>query len=696
LSHAGNLITQPGSSIVTDDRVRAEREFRQPAPSRNGSDDRSTATVRFDRVLPGDCDRVGSFRLRGDATASALSGCAAMRPLHGVPARFVPEELKGCSRENRQMIDLSYLRQEAPAEYLIDSGDVLAIYIESVLGQRAQPQINQPLDTTRPPTLGYPLTVRDDGTLSLPLIQPISVRGKTIPKIERDIRYAYTIQRRLLLPGQDRILVTLHKPRQHRILVIRQEIQSDVLTGVSVSGGALGTAKKGTGHVVSLPAYKNDVLNALVQSGGLPGLDAENVVYIMRGRRAQKATPRPTQLQPTRPQPQQVRPPYAPQNPAIQPGYQPPPTYQRQPATLPGGPLPQPGYGPQSAISPAAKNNSHLTADSRIIVRAQSPDMAQAPPSGRYGAGIQQVDYRTGPPGSVDQFSPSGREQLTPLSTQQVADLAYHKASSSIIGRVVQAPFQRLFNRGGGVSQAECSTCQTSPMMSPQMMTQSPQMAPQFAQQPPMMQQQFQQPMRPQQQFSQPPQQQWQQPASWTNAKQIARGNFCNQQNSLRIPLRLEEYETVNFSEQDIILEDGDIVFIASRDNELFYTGGLLGGGEYTLPRDRDLDILEAIAIAESNNRSGAGAGSSALNSDVSISPSEAIILRQLPNGTQVPILVDLYRARTRASERINIQPGDYIILQYTKMEAVGAFIERHILESALFGVAASQFNSGR
>jgi protein involved in polysaccharide export with SLBB domain len=615
-----------------------------------------------------------------------------MRPLHGVPARFLPEELKGCSRENQQMIDLSYLRQEAPAEYMIDSGDVLAIYIESVLGQRAQPQINQPLDTTRPPTLGYPLTVRDDGTLSLPLIQPIVVRGKTIPQIERDIRYAYTIQRRLLLPGQDRILVTLHKPRQHRILVIRQEIQSDVLSGVSVSGGALGTAKKGTGHVVSLPAYKNDVLNALVQSGGLPGLDAENVVYIMRGRRTPKATP---QLQQ-----QRIPPTFRPPNPALQPGYRPPPTYQQQPATLPGGPLPQPGYGPVSAISPAAAIDAQLTADSEIIVRAQSPDMAQPLPGGRYNSGIQQIGYRTGPSRSANQFSTGGPEQLTPLSTQQVVDLAYHKASSSLVGRVVQAPFQKLFNRGGGVSQAGCSTCQTAPMMSPQMMTPAPQMQPQFtqpqfAQPQPMMQQQFPQPT-PQQQFSQPPQQHWQRPASWANVKQIARGNYCNQQNSIRIPLRLAEYETVNFSENDIILEDGDIVFIASRDNELFYTGGLLGGGEYTLPRDRDLDILEAIAIAESNNRSGGGAGSSALNSDVSISPSEAIILRQLPNGTQVPILVDLYRARTRASERINIQPGDYIIVQYTKMEAVGAFIERHILESALFGVAASQFNSNR
>jgi len=624
-------------------------------------------------------------------TLSALSGCAAIRPLHGVPARFLPEELKGCSRENRQMIDLSYLRQQAPAEYMVDSGDVLAIYIESVLGQRDQPPINQPLDTTQPPTLGYPLTVRDDGTLSLPLIQPIFVRGKTIPQVEREIRHAYTIGRRLLLPGQDRIIVTLHKPRQHRILVIRQELQSDLLSGVSVSGGSLGTAKKGTGHVVSLPAYKNDVLNALVQSGGLPGLDAENVVYIMRGRRA-----RPAPAQPLR-QPQQSQPTFGQPNPAMQPRYQPTPIqqqpYQQQPVQLPGGPLPQPGYGPMSALSPTNRNDSSLASESGLIVRAQSPDMAQAPPDGRgrYGSNIQQVDYRTGPSRPVDQFSTNSPEQLTPLSTRQVMDLAYYKASSSAVGRVVQAPFQKLLNRGGEVSQAGCSTCQT-PTVSPQMMLPAPQMAPQFAQQwqpPP---QQFQP-----QQFPQPaPQQQWQQPAGWANAQQIARGGYCNQQNSIRIPLRLEDFETVNFNEQDIILEDGDIVFIASRDDENFYTGGLLGGGEYTLPRDRDLDILEAIAIAEANNRQGGGSGSSALNSDVSISPSEAVILRKLPNGTQVPILVDLYRARTRASERINIQPGDYIIVQYTKMEAVGAFIERHILESALFGVAASQFNSNR
>ncbi|MHC4878950.1 MAG: hypothetical protein ACYTGL_21065, partial [Planctomycetota bacterium] len=86
-------------------------------------------------------------------------------------------------------------------------------------------------------------------------------------------------------PGQERILVTLHRARTHRVLVVRQEMQSDVLSAVGVANGTLGTTKKGTGHVVTLPAYKNDVMNALVMSGGLPGLDAQNVVYVIRGRR---------------------------------------------------------------------------------------------------------------------------------------------------------------------------------------------------------------------------------------------------------------------------------------------------------------------------------------------------------------------------------------------------------------------------
>ncbi len=503
---------------------------------------------------------------------SALTGCAAMRPLDGVPARYLPEELRGCSREDAQMIDLSLLRRSEPTQHVVDSGDVLAVYVENVLGRRDQPPINTSLDNTRPPTLGYPVMVQDDGTLSLPLIPPIMARGKTIPQIQRELVYSYTIQRRLLPPGQERILVTLHRARTHRVLVVRQETQSDIITAVGVASGTLGTTKKGTGHVVTLPAYKNDVMNALVMSGGLPGLDAQNVVYVIRGRKV----------------------PLVPQRLPLVRG--------QNPGIAPGVPS---GYAPARTHVPT--------------IQPQAPPANWQP----LPTAPQGQPYRVQPP--VPHAPPAGANIVIPPG-------------------------------------------QPGHSWQPVPGIQQPAIAPAPAN--------------------------WQPPPIWNNVSQIATGAYCSGPNVIRIPLRLQSHESPQISEADVTLYDGDIVFIASRDDELFYTGGLLGGGEYTLPRDRDVDILEAIAIAEQSQNNQQGSGRSALNSDVAISPSEAIILRKLPNGTQVPILVDLYRARRYPAERINIQPGDYILVQYTKLEAVGAFIERHILESALFGVAAAQVNA--
>jgi hypothetical protein len=167
-----------------------------------------------------------------------------------------------------------------------------------------------------------------------------------------------------------------------------------------------------------------------------------------------------------------------------------------------------------------------------------------------------------------------------------------------------------------------------------------------------------------------------------------------------KIPVRLAPGEQARFTEREIILEDGDIVFIESRDTEIFYTGGLLGGGQYTLPRDYDLDVLGAVAIAQAGQNAGgatrATGGITALNNDVTISASQAVILRKMPNGSQVPIKVDLYRALRHPDERVLMQPGDYLLLQYTPLEACGAFFERHLLEGALFGVAAAQVQGNR
>ena len=68
---------------------------------------------------------------------------------------------------------------------------------------------------------------------------------------------------------------------------------------------------------------------------------------------------------------------------------------------------------------------------------------------------------------------------------------------------------------------------------------------------------------------------------------------------------------------------------------------------------------------------------------------------KSLADGTQLPIMVDLYAALRDPAERIIIQPGDYLLLQYTCPEAVLAFVERHLLAGALFSLAAAQVQTG-
>lgn len=150
----------------------------------------------------------------------------------------------------------------------------------------------------------------------------------------------------------------------------------------------------------------------------------------------------------------------------------------------------------------------------------------------------------------------------------------------------------------------------------------------------------------------------------------------------VRIPLRMRPGEPVPFQPADIVLETGDIVFIESRDPEVFYTGGLLPSGEYPLPRDYDLDVLEAIAAVKGPIASGG-----VLTANFSISnqlipnniggpsPSLVVVLRRTSDGRQVPIRVDLNRAIRDARERILIQPGDVVLLQQTPGEAVERYL---------------------
>lgn len=455
----------------------------------NQTDGRSGDTLPGSRT-------VRSVRLAGWAAALlsiavGLPGCSSLGSFAGVPSvpvNRVPREFLGRSKEELVETNKLRLRQTPPEVYQLAANDILGIYIENVIGDPDEaPPVHFPEEDTRAPSIGYPIPVREDGSIALPLVDPIPVDGLTINQATEAIRKAYTVDRQILKPGSDRIIVTLMRKRHYRILVIREEAGLIAQSGPTNQGQTAGATKRGTGYAIDLPAYENDLLHALTETGGMPGLDAKNEVLIFRG-------------------------------------------------------------GTNGAFQ---------------------HDMELA----RLNNGI-------GPCGS-----------LIPLPEDP---------------------------------------------------------------------------------------------------------------NAIRIPLRFYPENPPRFTEEDIILGEGDVVYIPSREQEKFYTGGVLGGGEFLLPRDYDLNILQAVAIARGpvgSMGSGLGAiggngggGAYQQGGRSPIPPSRAIVIRTMPGLGEVPIRVDLNRALTDKSQRILIQPEDVIIVQYTCCEELANAALSLVQFNFLYGIGGQAF----
>ena len=675
-----------------------------------------------------------------------LAGCAAFYPLDGIPARYVPDDIKMGPPKGKQMIDLSLLTQRWDGIHLVDSGDVLAVYIGGVLGKIDEnPQVQIPTNTEFQPAAGVPVTVREDGTISLPMVGAIPVRGLTLRETEDSIRKSYTdhsLGMEFLQPGRERILVSLQRPRQTHVMVIRQDTRGEPMQNSAVGMLNIGTAKRGSGKLVHLPAYRNDVLNALIATDGLPGLDAENAVYIIR--------------------------------------------------RIPGGPAIDPLWGPDCDPESLIRKSKEL---SQPKIRGQNSndyvDQGQesrpagaiyidgAPRRAMRTTDTSMVSRMNSAPNSTPAVYPddewnyrspisSGRTNQNPFGIARQADQPSMNARTVITDHADPAwnsadertsprqARQQTFNRSfaqpddpdsgsyvdrdnqvqatsayqGMARDARSAAYRTDQTGDPQPIRNLPADQGIPASPPPVG---YSQPnsygsgvnwmppspasqgtdpsMAPRPGHSTPDIQATPGPSHDPNGLPLddgpdgpMEGEFgsggvavVDGRRILRIPIRLVPGERFDIRKEDVILHDGDIVFIESRDSEVFFTGGLLGGGQYTLPRDTELDIQRAISIATS--RPGGGAtrqlgGVSALNGDVTISPSTAIVIRRLPDGTEIPIKVNIYRARTDLSERINILPGDYLYLQYTPLEAVAAFLDRHLLEGALFGLVGAQLQN--
>jgi protein involved in polysaccharide export with SLBB domain len=428
--------------------------------------------------------RTAAFLLVG-----LLNGCAAItNPVaDGVPVRRLPPELFGPSRDAERQLPLNLLRQQPVKTYRLEAGDVLGIYIEGVLGDRTQqPPVRLVEQSGLPPAMGYPIPVREDGTISLPLVEPIRVQGMSIAEAEQAVRYAYTVKKEILKPGRERIIVTLLQPRTYSILVVRQDQGGQTgqvpitFGGFTGTSEVLGPRKRGTGYNLELPAYENDVLNALTRSGGLPGLDARNEVIIYR--------------------------------------------------------TPEGGAGRDSTA--------------------------------------------------------------VPLPPQQCL------------------PFDGL------------------PGM--------------------------------------------------------------DNMRVLRIPLRLPSGTPIPFQPEDIVLRTGDIVFVPSRDAEVFYTGGLLISGQYPLPRDYDLDVVSAISLVKGTLVNGGQNSNNFTGTTQNVgigfpNPSLVSVIRRTPGGGQVNIRVNLNRALQDPRERLRIQPNDVIILQSTMGEALAQYFSTTFFKYDMVGTVVRQ-----
>jgi len=225
---------------------------------------------------------------------TALPGCYSISNVKNtVPANRLPRHFLGTPKESQSPVQFASLGQEKPAEHIISGGDTLSIYIYGIfpsddqgtpLVQRSQ-QVNQryypPHGGIVGPATGLPGVVNVDGSIELPIIGTFEVGGLTIPEVIQKLKQAYR-EEAVLAEGRERITVTLLIPRVTRVTVIREDTPS---TSVQlVSPGQVDHIHRGSGEVIDLPAYENDLMHAMAATGGLPGTDAAREIWVFRRR----------------------------------------------------------------------------------------------------------------------------------------------------------------------------------------------------------------------------------------------------------------------------------------------------------------------------------------------------------------------------------------------------------------------------
>lgn len=228
---------------------------------------------------------VGMIFLVGADKPSAVAQIL-RAPVNAVPASELPHEF--VYRPQTEPVDASQLRLTPTKEYYLDNGDVLGIFIDGVLGEFDQaPPVHYPAaDSDLPPSLGFPVVVQADGSISLPLVNQIMVRGLTISQAEARIRQRFLDGVRPILKPESRILVSLMRKRTVSVYVLRGDDSASASRFIgrqNLSNRSVNSRSDDSQRAerLQLPAGDNDLLNALSRTGGLPGVNARSDVRIL-------------------------------------------------------------------------------------------------------------------------------------------------------------------------------------------------------------------------------------------------------------------------------------------------------------------------------------------------------------------------------------------------------------------------------
>lgn len=188
----------------------------------------------------------------------------------------------------QRFVDASRFQAPKQREYTLDKGDTLGVFVEGVVGEvNGMPPVTMPTaGSSLPPAIGFPTLVLHDATIRLPFHEPFSVRGMTVPQVEAMLKKAYLSGDEPIITERSRVIVSLIRKRTVNVVVVRGD-QSQARSGSQ--GGRNNTNpvsarsdQSGNIFSLNLPADESDILTAMIESGGLPGVNAQDNLQVLR------------------------------------------------------------------------------------------------------------------------------------------------------------------------------------------------------------------------------------------------------------------------------------------------------------------------------------------------------------------------------------------------------------------------------